>query len=105
MLNRKSPPAIFEVQNLSLQRPELMRLDNGIPVYVLDFPGQEIVKIEAVFRAGRPEEAKRLASRATVKMLREGTRTHTAAEIAERRSAAMTEGSLITVVAAYTAGS
>lgn len=83
MLNRKSPPAIVEVQNLSLQRPELMRLDNGIPVYVLDFPGQEIVKIEAVFRAGRPEEAKRLASRATVKMLREGTRTHTAAEIAE----------------------
>ncbi|HOY07144.1 MAG TPA: pitrilysin family protein [Saprospiraceae bacterium] len=83
MLNRKSPPAIFQVQNLLLPRPELVHLDNGIPVYILDFPGQEIVKIEAVFRAGRPEESKRLASRATAKLLREGTRTRSAAEIAE----------------------
>jgi predicted Zn-dependent peptidase len=83
MLNRKSPPAIFQVQNLLLPRPELVHLDNGIPVYILDFPGQEIVKIEAVFRAGRPEESKRLASRATSKLLREGTRTRSAAEIAE----------------------
>lgn len=83
MLNRKSPPAIHPVQSLLLPRPELLRLDNGMPVYVLDFPGQEIVKIEAVFRAGRPEEHKRLAARATSKLLREGTRTRTAAEIAE----------------------
>lgn len=83
LLDRKSPPAIFEVQNLFLPRPEVILLDNGIPVYVLDFPGQEIVKIEAVFRAGRPEEAKRLASRATAKLLREGTLTRTAADIAE----------------------
>ena len=83
MLNRKSPPAILQVQNLFLPRPEIVRLDNGVPVYVLDFPGQEIVKIEAVYRAGRPEEDKRLAARATSKLLREGTRTRTAAEIAE----------------------
>lgn len=83
LLNRKSPPAILEVQNLFLPRPQVLHLDNGIPVYVLDFPGQEIVKIEAVFRAGRPEEAKRLASRATAKLLREGTLTRTAADIAE----------------------
>lgn len=83
MLNRKSPPAILQVQNLFLPRPEVVRLDNGVPVYVLDFPGQEIVKIEAVYRAGRPEEDKRLAARATSKLLREGTRTRTAAEIAE----------------------
>ncbi|MBL7783132.1 MAG: insulinase family protein [Saprospiraceae bacterium] len=83
MLNRKSPPAIHPVQSLLLPRPELLRLDNGMAVYVLDFPGQEIVKIEAVFRAGRPEEHKRLAARATSKLLREGTNTRTAAEIAE----------------------
>lgn len=83
MLNRKSPPAILQVQNLFLPRPELLRLDNGLPVYVLDFPGQEIVKIEAVYRAGRPQEDKRLAARATSKLLREGTRTRNAAEIAE----------------------
>ncbi len=83
MLDRKSPPAILEVLNLSLPRPELIHLDNGIPVYVLDFPGQEILKIEVVYRAGRPEERKRLAARATSKLLREGTHTRSAAEIAE----------------------
>lgn len=63
--------------------PQVIRLDNGMPVYVLDFPGHEILKVEAVYRAGRPEEHKHLASRATARMVREGTSTRTAAEIAE----------------------
>jgi hypothetical protein len=83
MLNRKSAPTIHEVHHLVLPRPELIRLDNGIPVYVLDYPGQEIVKVEAVFRAGRPEEEKRLAARTTARLLREGTAQKKGAEIAE----------------------
>lgn len=82
-VNRKSPPLIHEVGNLVLPNPQVVLLDNGIPVYVLDFPGQEIVKIEAVFRAGRPEEEKRLVARATSRLLREGTASRTGAEIAE----------------------
>ena len=83
IVNRKSPPLIHEVGNLVLPNPQVVLLDNGIPVYVLDFPGQEIVKIEAVFRAGRPEEEKRLVARATSRLLREGTASRTGAEIAE----------------------
>ncbi|MBL7806878.1 MAG: insulinase family protein [Saprospiraceae bacterium] len=83
MLQRKSAPPIHEVRQLTLPKPELVHLDNGIPVYILDFPGQEIVKLEAVFRAGRPEEEKRLASRATSRLIREGTLNKTAAELAE----------------------
>ena len=83
MLNRKTAPAIYEVRHLTLPRPEIKYLDNGIPVYVLHYPGQEIVKLEAVFRAGRPEEEKRLASRATARLLRDGTHQKTGAEIAE----------------------
>lgn len=83
MHNRKSAPIIHEVHHLVLPRPELVRLDNGIPVYVLDYPEQEIVKVEAVFRAGRPEEEKRLAARTTARLLREGTAYKTGAEIAE----------------------
>lgn len=66
-----------------LPLPNVIRLDNGLPLYVLDFPGHEILKVEAVYRAGRPEESKRLASRATARMVREGTRTRNAAAIAE----------------------
>ncbi len=83
MLDRKSPPPVYEVRNLTLPRPDIVHLDNGIPVYVLDYPGQEIVKLEAVFLAGRPEEEKRLASRATSRLLREGTVHKKGAEIAE----------------------
>ncbi len=83
MLNRKSAPDIYEVRHLTLPRPEIVLLDNGIPVYVLDYPGQEIVKVEAVFRAGRAEEEKRLASRATARLLRDGTLHKSGAEIAE----------------------
>lgn len=82
-LNRKLPPPVHEPGGLVLPRPELSHLDNGMPLYVLDFPDQEIVKIELVFRAGRPEEEKRLVARAAARMLREGTATRTGAEIAE----------------------
>ncbi len=83
MLNRKVSPPIHEVRNLVLPHPQVVRLDNGLPVYVLDFPGQEILKVEAVFRAGRPEEDKHLLSRATSRLLREGTLGRSGAEIAE----------------------
>jgi predicted Zn-dependent peptidase len=83
MLDRRAAPPIHEVRHLILPRPERVLLDNGIPVHVLDFPGQEILKIEAVFRAGRPQEEKRLAARATSRLVREGTVSRSAADIAE----------------------
>ena len=83
MLNRQFAPDIYEVQHLTLPVPEIRLLDNGIPVYILDYPGQEIVKVEAVYRTGRAEEEKRLASRATSRILRDGTLQKSGAEIAE----------------------
>src|SRR5262245_50076133 len=83
MLNRRSAPPVQQVSNLLLPRPQVRRLDNGIPLYVLDFPGQEILKIEVVFHAGRPQEEKRLAARGTSRLLREGTAHRKGAEIAE----------------------
>ena len=82
-LNRKASPLIHEVGHLVLPEPGVIHLDNGIPVYVMDFPGHEILKIEVVYRAGRPEEDKHLASRATARLVREGTVSQTGAEIAE----------------------
>ncbi len=83
VLNRKLAPPVQEIHNLTLPHPEVVQLDNGLKVYVLDFPGQAVLKVEAVFHAGRPEESVRLASRATARLMREGTRTRTGGEIAE----------------------
>jgi zinc protease len=80
---KRPAPAIHPVRNLALPLPRVVRLDNDIRVYAMDFPGQEILKVEAVFEAGRPEETKHLVSRATARLVREGTRTRTGAEIAE----------------------
>jgi len=80
--NRNAPP-IHPVTSLDLPEPAVHKLDNGVLLYVLDFPGQEILKIEAVFRAGRSCEVKRLTSRTTARLLREGTSLKKSAEIAE----------------------
>lgn len=82
-LNRKIAPAVRDVENLHLQQPRLLTLDNGVPLYALDFPACEVVKVEAVFLAGRPEESKRLVSRAVSRLLRDGTSHKTGSEIAE----------------------
>ncbi len=81
---RRTPPPVRAVSQLVLPLPQTFRLDNGIPVYVLDFPDQEILKLEVVYAAGRPEEAKPMVARTTARMLREGTQHRTAADLAEQ---------------------
>ncbi len=83
MVNRKIPPPVHTISNLHLPKPEKIELSNGIPVYVLNYPKTEILKLEVVYRASRPEEEKHLVSRATARLLRDGTDKMSAAEIAE----------------------
>ena len=45
---------------------------------------QDVMKIEIVVRAGRPNERIKLASRATSRLLREGTKSFNSAQIAEQ---------------------
>ena len=81
---RKISPPIHEVTSLSLPHPSVSRLDNGIPVYQTRLGTQEIMKLDIVILSGRPEETKRLTSRATSRMLREGTVSFDSAEIAHQ---------------------
>ena len=82
-VNRKIAPPIYEVTSLTLPSPSISHLDNGIPVYETRLGTQDIMKIEIVFHAGRPQEHKRLVSRATSRQLREGTKSYTSAQLAE----------------------
>ena len=82
-LNRSKTPKIYPILNLELPEPDLYYLDNGIPVYQVDLGTQEVCKIELVFPAGRAFESKRLAGRATTSLLKEGTRSFSAADLAE----------------------
>lgn len=83
MPNRKKQPHIHAIQNLQLPLPKKHTLQNGIPVYEINMGTQDVTKLEIVFKAGRPSESKHLTARVTARMLREGTRQHSSAEIAE----------------------
>jgi zinc protease len=83
MPDRRTPPVINQVQNLQLPPTHLVHLDNGIPVHILHSAEHQVIKIEVLYWAGRPEESKRMVSRATSRLIREGTQKHKGAEIAE----------------------
>ena len=84
MLDRSKPPLIKVIDQLNLPKTEKHQLDNGIPVYEVNLGTQQVVKVEFIFSAGRPFEDKRLASRATLGLLKEGTKNHSAEAIAEQ---------------------
>lgn len=83
MLDRTKAPTIKMPDDVQLPAYQLHYLDNGIPVYEVQMGTQEVIKLELVFNAGRPFEEKKLVSRATTSLLREGTTTHSAGEMAE----------------------
>lgn len=83
MLNRTIAPPLREITNLYLPKPEIIHLDNGIPVYINNMGTQPIVKMELVFQTGRWKEEQKLISRATSRLLKEGTAQKSGADIAE----------------------
>lgn len=83
VLDRSMPPPIKTIESVSLFSPEQYQLDNGIQVYEINMGAQEVAKLELVFKAGRPTEKKQSVARATLALLKEGTTTRTAAQIAE----------------------
>lgn len=83
MPNRTIPPPLREITNLKLPMPNIYTLDNGIKVYETDMGTQPVLKLEIIFTAGRWHEHKKLVGRVTASLLKEGTKKHTGAEIAE----------------------
>ena len=83
MPDRKQIPPIKQIYNLKIKQPTCHKLDNGIPVYEISLGTQEIIKLEIVFKAGRPYENKKMAARATARMLKEGTALYSSSKIAE----------------------
>lgn len=82
-INRAIEPAIQLIESITLPKVEVISLDNGVQVHVINAGEQEVVKVELLFKAGKWFETKNLVSDFTNRMLREGTATHTGKEIAD----------------------
>ena len=80
---RKKAPSLREITKISLHKPQKHQLDNGIPVFEVNMGTQALLKLEIIFFAGRWYENKPLVARATARLLKEGTKHKTSAQIAE----------------------
>src|SRR4030095_8062540 len=85
MLNRSVPPDIVDATdfNLHLKPYTYFTLDNGVPVYTIDSPEQEVALVEWVFYAGNCYEEKNIVAASANYLIRNGTRNKTAFEINE----------------------
>jgi predicted Zn-dependent peptidase len=83
MLDRKKQPDFGRIEEINLQEPKMVHLDNGIPVLCIDAGTQNVLKVELVFNAGTSTADKILVASTSVKTLTEGTAKHNAKEIAE----------------------
>jgi len=84
MPNRQQPPLTHPIRSLALPVINELTLDNGLPVYCIADAKQEVVKMEWVFRAGRPYEERAMVARQTQLMLRSGSRQFSREQLAEK---------------------
>lgn len=82
-INRAQEPAVQLIESITLPKVDVVTLDNGVQVHVINAGEQEVVKLELLFKAGKWFETKNLVSDFTNRMLREGTTKHTGKEIAD----------------------
>lgn len=83
MLDRKSAPQFVEIIPGNLPTPEIVTLDNGVPLVHFDKVNQEVLRIELVFKAGKWYESKVGTSYFTSHLLDKGTTKRSSFEIAE----------------------
>lgn len=83
MFDRTVPPSVQKV-SLAFRKPTKQYLTNGIPIHIIEAPGQEVLRIDFVFSAGQWQQAYRLQALFTCRMLREGCQGYSSSAFAER---------------------
>ncbi len=79
-LMRLQPP-VFPVQKVDIPEAVLFRLENGIPVYLIEAGTEEIMRIEFTFKAGQVRENAPLIATTTNLMLSEGSENYSSEKI------------------------
>ena len=84
ILNRSTPPDSKSVENITLLKPEHIKLANGCNIFSFNSGDQELVRIEWIFKNLRFDPAKPLLNVAVNSMLTEGTSQLSASQIADQ---------------------
>ena len=83
-LDRRIAPDFQTIQTVHFPTPQKVVLDNQMPLYVINLGEQPVVRLEVVFNAGGRHETLKGTSSFMTKMLSEGTKQRSSAEISER---------------------
>lgn len=78
----KNGPGYHSVQRIGIPPYQFATLANGLPVYLLNQGSQDIIKFDLVFRGGRLLEDKKLVSKFTASLIREGSLHRSPADVA-----------------------
>lgn len=84
MLNRQQQPQIEAIEKISIALPQRRVMPNGVPIAIIEAGTQEVVRIDILIGAGKWQQNQLLQTLFTNRMMREGTKRFTSAQIAER---------------------
>lgn len=84
MIDRSTAPEFNAPGKFLLPKPEIINFNNGSRLFLLNVGDQPVITLEFIFRSGVWFEASAGQSFFTAKMLMEGTKSFTSAQIAER---------------------
>ena len=82
MLNRTEQPLFRPLTDIHIPEPSLVRLNDGMSLYVLHNSEQGVIRIDFMIRGGVWQQAQPLLALFTVRMLREGTKRLSSLDIA-----------------------
>lgn len=80
--DRSVPPAAAPLEKILFPAIRQAQLSNGVPVYMLQFGGQPLVELSAIFPAGKCFEPSPYVANFTAKMMQEGTLHHNSLDYA-----------------------
>lgn len=83
-MNRTVCPEISRVSGVEFPVASVYKLKNGATIHELPFGDEEIVRVDCLFKAGTTFQSQLLVASFSGQLLREGTRSHTSSEIAEK---------------------
>ena len=88
-LDRSVAPAIRQLEHFSILQPELHRMKNGMPLYVLSAGNEDVIRFDLLVRSGQLDQSQPLQAVFTNRMLREGTVRMTSGVMPSAQAAAM----------------
>lgn len=82
-MDRSIQPPIKELRELNIPEPQRVIFSNGIPVTIVNAGHQDVIRFDLLFKAGTWCQQQKLQALFTNRMLREGSESFSAKEIAE----------------------